>query len=295
MPTPQRLPIVNSDDAVWGNILRQFIGKEHFNDDTDNAINGNHKTVTIRPGTATPGTAPLKLLSGTLLTSPEAGAVEFNTDKLYMTQTTGPTRKVVAAYDDSSGATGDVYYRDSSANFVRLPIGATNNSVLNVSGGIPAWGAAVATAATVSTIAQRDANANITANNLLNGYATTVTAASTTTLTVADKYLQYFTGTTTQTVKMPVTSTLALGQQWQIINNSTGVDSAGVVTVQSSGSNSILALPAGSYATITCVSTSGTSASSWSYSKNTAHTTVGKTDPSTIQTPVYGDLWIDTN
>jgi len=139
MPTPQRLPIVNSDDAVWGDILRQFIGKEHYNDDTDNAINGNHKTVTIRPGTATAGTAPLKFLSGTLLSSPEAGAVEFNNDKLYMTQTTGPTRKVVAAYDDSSGATGDTYYRDSSGSFVRLPVGSSAYVMTASGGGLPNW------------------------------------------------------------------------------------------------------------------------------------------------------------
>jgi hypothetical protein len=136
--TVQRLPIVNSDDGVWGDIIRQYIMKEHYNDDTDNPINGSHKTVTIRPGTASAGTAPLKFSSGTLLSAPEAGAVEFNTDNLYFTITTGAIRKKVAIYDDSAGATGDLYYRDSSGNFVRLPVGATGKT-LRVSGGIPAW------------------------------------------------------------------------------------------------------------------------------------------------------------
>lgn len=135
----QRLPIVNSDDGVWGDIIRQYIMKEHFNDDTDNPINGAHKTVTIRPGTASAGTAPLKFSSGTLLSSAEAGAVEFNTDSLYFTITTGTVRKKVAIYDDASGATGDLYHRDSSGNFVRLPIGATGKT-LRVSGGLPTWG-----------------------------------------------------------------------------------------------------------------------------------------------------------
>ncbi len=139
MPTPQRLPIVNSDDGVWGDIIRQYIMKEHFNDDTDNAVNGGHQKVTIRAGTATAGTAPLKFTSGTLLSSAEAGAVEFNTDSLYFTITTGTVRKKVAIYDDSSGATGDTYYRDSSGNFVRLGIGATGKT-LRVAGGVPAWG-----------------------------------------------------------------------------------------------------------------------------------------------------------
>ncbi len=139
MPTPQRLPIVNGDDGTWGDILVQYLTKEHYDTGSDNAANGGHKTVTIRAGTAAAGTAPLKFTSGTLLSTPEAGAVEFNTDRLYFTQTTSTTRKVIAAFDDTSGATGDLYYRDSSGNFIRLGIGS-GNQVLGVSSGVPAWG-----------------------------------------------------------------------------------------------------------------------------------------------------------
>src|SRR6185503_4919117 len=134
----QRLPIVNSDDGVWGDIIRQYIMKEHFNDDTDNPANGGHKTVTIRAGTASAGTAPLKFTSGTLMSSPEAGAVEYNTDALYFTIATGTVRKKIALYDDTSGATGDIYYRDSSGNFVRLAAGS-NGKTLRVASGLPAW------------------------------------------------------------------------------------------------------------------------------------------------------------
>lgn len=134
----QRLPIVNSDDGIWGDIIRQYLMKEHYNDDTNNPVNGGHQKITVRAGTATAGTAPLRFTSGTLLSSAEAGAVEFNTDSLYFTITTGTVRKKVAIYDDASGATGDTYYRDSSGNFVRLPIGATGKT-LRVSGGLPAW------------------------------------------------------------------------------------------------------------------------------------------------------------
>src|SRR3954470_13235027 len=102
MPTPQRLPIVNSDDAVWGDIIRQYLMKEHYDDGTDNAVNGGHQKITVRAGTATAGTAPLKFTSGTLLTTPEAGAVEFLSDNLYFTITSGTARKRVAMYDDSS-------------------------------------------------------------------------------------------------------------------------------------------------------------------------------------------------
>ena len=145
--TQQRLPIVNSDDGVWGDIIRQYIMKEHYNDDTDNPINGSHKTVTIRPGTASAGTAPLKFTSGTLLTTPETGATEFAGDNLYFTITTGTTRKKVALYDDSSGATGDLYYRDATGNFVRLPVGSSGKT-LRVASGVPAWADADVTFAT---------------------------------------------------------------------------------------------------------------------------------------------------
>jgi hypothetical protein len=146
----QRLPIVNSDDGVWGDIIRQFLMKEHYNDDTDNAANGGHQKITIRAGTATAGTAPLTFTSGTLLGTPEAGAVEFNTDSLYFTITTGTVRKKVAIYDDSSGANGDLYYRNSSGTFVRLPVGA-DGKTLRVSSGLPAWSDAAASIFATST------------------------------------------------------------------------------------------------------------------------------------------------
>lgn len=46
----------------------------------------------LAAGTATAGTAPLKLTSGTILTAPEAGAIEFNTDTFFATITTGTVR-----------------------------------------------------------------------------------------------------------------------------------------------------------------------------------------------------------
>ena len=108
------------------------------------------------------------------------------------------------------------------------------------------------------TLLLSDANNNVSANNFISNYATTATAAGTTTLTVGSAYQQFFTGSTTQTVIMPVTSTLTVGQSWLIVNNSSGV-----VTVQSSGTNNIIAMPAGTNSTITCIAQAGASASDW--------------------------------
>jgi len=116
----------------------------------------------------------------------------------------------------------------------------------------------VTTAPTATAFAGWDANANLSADNFLWGYATTATAAGTTTLTVDSKYNQYFTGVTTQNCDLPVTSTLVLGQSYLINNLSTGV-----VTVRSSGGNTITAMAAGTSALFTCILTSGTTAASW--------------------------------
>lgn len=53
----------------------------------------------LAAGTASASTAPLKMTSGTLLTSPEAGAQEFLTDKFYATITTGTARKEFSLND----------------------------------------------------------------------------------------------------------------------------------------------------------------------------------------------------
>jgi hypothetical protein len=126
--------------------------------------------------------------------------------------------------------------------------------------------ASVTIAPTVSAWAGWDANKNLSANNLLNGYTTTATAASTTTLTVGSTYQQFFSGSTTQTVLLPVTSTLVLGQGFFIVNNSSGI-----VTVQSSGGNTIQAMASGTTLFVSCILLTGTTASSW-YAEYTSQT-----------------------
>lgn len=124
----------------------------------------------------------------------------------------------------------------------------------------------VTTSPTASAWMGWDANKNASANSFIEGYRTTATAGATTTLTVGDAYQQFFTGSTTQTVVLPVTSTLALGQGFFIVNNSSGV-----VTVQSSGGNTIQAMASGTTLWLTCILTSGTTASSW-YAEYTSQT-----------------------
>lgn len=184
-----------------------------------------------------------------------------------------------------SGTDGTVMtFPTSSATIARIDSGQTFTGVqvftspsltTPVITGIPT-GTGVSALATVNTLALRDANGNLLASNMIEGYTTTVTAAGITTLLVSSTYNQFFTGATTQTVTLPVTSTLTLGQQFYFANNSTGA-----ITLQSSGVNAVQIIYPGAVAIVTCILTSGTTAASWSVvydtlavSTNTANTSV---------------------
>lgn len=109
-------------------------------------------------------------------------------------------------------------------------------------------------------LCERDSSANLQSNSMISAYTTTVKSAGTTTLTVSSTEQQYFTGASAQTVVLPVTSNLVIGQKFEIFN----IGSSGNITVQSSGANTIHILNGGSSIIVTCISTSGTTAASWS-------------------------------
>lgn len=130
---------------------------------------------------------------------------------------------------------------------------------------LPSGGLANVSAASVTSLA----TTNILSTNLqsdkneidikLLGFTTTATADGTTTLDVNNTYNQEFTGTSNQTVVMPVVSTLTTGRPFKLINSSTGI-----LTVNSSGGNLITTIAAGATAILECVLITGTGASSWS-------------------------------
>jgi len=80
------------------------------------AVGGNAPTARLHlpAGSATASTAPLKFTSGTLLGTAEAGAVEFTTDDLFFTISTGAARKGFVLNDGTNLTSG------------RIPFGTTN-------------------------------------------------------------------------------------------------------------------------------------------------------------------------
>lgn len=170
------------------------------------------------------------------------------------------------------GTVTSVGLADSTGLFVISGSPVTGSGTLTLSGfgsGIVpiANGGTAVSSVTIAPAATAwagwDANKNLSANNFIEGYTTTVTAVGVTTLVVGSAEQQYFTGTTTQRCVLPVVSTLVLGQSFTLVNNSTGA-----VTVQSSGFNALQAMAANTILVATVILTSGTGTASWKWTYN---------------------------
>jgi hypothetical protein len=118
-------------------------------------------------------------------------------------------------------------------------------------------GTGVTTSSGANSVVLRDANQNVTANNFLAGYNVITAAGTTTVLTNASAYYQRISGSTTQTIQLPVATTMANGQGFTFDN-----DSSGAVTIVDSASGAIDTVPSGGYSYI-FVENNSTSAGSW--------------------------------
>ena len=177
----QRLPKVNQDDGTWGDILRQYLKKEHTDDGTDNAANGGHQHITITASTGAAGTAPITLTSGTLLSTPAIGAIEFNNDTLYFTKTTSATRMQVVM----DTATQTLTNKTLTSPTISAPTFSGSYSF----GGTPTWPTfnqnTTGSAATLTTARTFQTNLASTSTASFNGSAN-VTPGVTGTLPVAN-------------------------------------------------------------------------------------------------------------
>jgi trimeric autotransporter adhesin len=203
-----------------------------------------------------------------------AGELAINTtdEKLYFKNAAG----VVKLLASNAGAAGDVVG----------PASATDNALVAFDG---VTGKLIKGAATV-TLAQGGTGATTAPAALANlsGFTTTATAAGTTTLTNTSSSYQLFTGTSTQTVVLPVVSTLVTGWEFYLVNNSTGN-----VTINSSGGNLVITLLPGTGTVCTCILITGTTAASWEAGYTDFSTATGTgavvlaTSP-TLVTPALG-------
>jgi hypothetical protein len=150
------------------------------------------------------------------MTAAEAGAIEFNTDSLYFTITTGAARRKVALYDDTSGATGDLYYRNSSGYFTRLPVG-TANQQLTVAGSpaAPTWADTTYPTATKTSSYTVTATDTVIFANATTG-AVTITLPAAASFTGYRFYVKRIDSTTTNAVTIGRTGTDTIDGQTSI-------------------------------------------------------------------------------
>lgn len=219
------------------------------------------------PGAGNEGYTTTATAAGTSTLTVSSTAQQFFTGTTTQTVVLPVTSTLVLgqSYIVVNSSTGVVTVQSSGANTIQAMQGSTVGifTCISLSGtGTSSWQfqyySNINATPTASVAAAWDANLNMSAANFLGNYATTATAAGTTALLVGSKEVQYFTGSTTQTVTLPVVSTLVLGQAYQVVNESTGV-----VTVQSSGANTLVAQVSQSSVIYRCVSLSGTGTASW--------------------------------
>jgi hypothetical protein len=200
-----------------------------------------------------PVVSTLVLGQAYLLVNNSSGAITVNSSGGNLIQTMAANTSLLLYAGLITGTTAAswqvVNYSTSDTSYpLSVALGGTGVSSVTVSPAATAW-------------AGWDANKNLSANNVIQSFTTIASAGGTTTLTVASTAIQQITGSTTQTIVMPVVSTLVAGQMFILINNSTGN-----VTVNSSGGNLIVTMAAGTTAFLTCVLNTGTTAASWNSS-----------------------------
>jgi hypothetical protein len=158
----------------------------------------------------------------------------------------------------NSGATALEWVADGGGTVTSVDVSGGTTG-LTTSGG-PITGSGIITLAGTLAVANGGTGKTTAPAAMANlmGFTSTATAAGTTTLTNTSSYYQLFTGTTTQTIVLPVTSTLQTGWTFHICNNSTGS-----LTVNSSGGNLVITVIPGTTVMCTCIGIALTTAADW--------------------------------
>lgn len=244
--------------------------------------------VTASGGTTvlTVASARLQILQGTLnqrFNLPDATTLTAGTVFEFNNNSTG-----IISIQDAGSNELTVLAAGGYARVSPLSI-ATSNGVWDIHYLIPSngsWGNSGASIAGTLGV-----SSYLRCNNSIENYATTATAAGTTTLLVSSAKNQFFTGATTQNCILPDATTLPqTGFQFFIVNASSGA-----VTVKDNGGNTIQVMAGDSFGTFTAKSIA-TANGSWqpSYNVNNAGggtvTSVAMTVPTALfaTSPVSG-------
>jgi len=138
--------------------------------------------------------------------------------------------------------------------------GNITGNAANVTGTVAVanGGSGVTVSSGANSIVLRDANANITTNNLFIGFSSIVAAGTTTTLTANSNPNYVVTGSGGQTIKLPDATTLPNGSFLSFNNN----QSSGTIVVQNNSTTTVATIQSGGFVEIILLSNS-TAAGSW--------------------------------
>lgn len=215
--------------------------------------------------------------------------------------TTGPTltRTTILASSNTGSA---VTFSGSVSVFVTYPseksvnldasgnasaLGTITSGTWNGSTvGVAYGGTGVTASSGANSVVLRDANTNVAFNNFTAGAAATTASGGTTVLTVASARTQILVGSTTHTFQLPNATTLALGQSFIFVNNSSGD-----LTVVNNASATVEVVPSGGITQLGAVSIA-TSAGTWgAYSFIPAAINWGTNALNLSTTVISGGTW----
>lgn len=120
------LPAASNVTTHYGLYQEDLEARNYFGGKLGLGVSSPSAVLQLKAGTATAGTAPLKFTTGTLLTTPENGSVEYDGADLYLT--TGGSRRKLASSSTTGDYTGVGSITGSGA--LNVSAGGTNQNLL---------------------------------------------------------------------------------------------------------------------------------------------------------------------
>ena len=217
---------------------------------------------------------------GSVATSTTTPAITLTTSITGLLKGNGTAVSAAVSGTDYAPATSgsSILYGNGSGGFSNVTIGSNltfASGTLSATGGggmtypgagIPnstgsAWGTSYGTSGATSVVL-RDANVNISTNNIFVGYTVLASSGTTTTLTAASVFDWSVTGSSGQTFQLPNATTLPVGAFYTFNNN----QSSGVITLNNNSGSSLISGGVGSGGYVELILQDNSSAAgTWDY------------------------------